>query len=55
MKKTYIRPITNAVQTSQIKPIAGSLTETSATFYQKDAIDDAMTHEDKGWDIWSDD
>lgn len=52
MKKTYITPATVVVMTMQEQPIAGSLTTSHATFYDKGAEGEAMGREDKGWDIW---
>lgn len=52
MKKTYITPATVVVMTMQEQPIAGSLTTSHATFYDKGAEGAAMGREDNGWDIW---
>ena len=55
MKKTYISPIINVVVISQVRPIAGSITTSGATFYNTNATGEGMTREDNSWDIWGDD
>ena len=54
MKKTYINPSMIVVRLGMTQPIAGSLTTTSATFYDDDAIGDAMVKENviPDIDIW---
>ncbi|MBQ9486440.1 MAG: hypothetical protein IJU91_01370 [Selenomonadaceae bacterium] len=53
MKKTYIQPnmVVKNVATQSI--MAGSLTESGATFFDNDAETDGMVKEDRGG-VWDD-
>ena len=56
MKKTYISPNMLVVRLAMVQPIAGSLTTSSATFYDTDATGAAMAKESASGDVnlWDD-
>ena len=51
MKKTYISPNMLVVRLAMVQPIAGSLTTTSATFYDTDATSEGMVKESASGDV----
>ena len=51
MKKTYISPNMLVVRLAMVQPIAGSLTTTSATFYDDNATGAAMVKESASGDV----
>ncbi len=52
MKKTYINPNMVVVTIMHTQPIAGSLTPDSATFFDDDATDAAMTIGVSDVNVW---
>ena len=54
MKKTYIIPEMLTVRVSQTLPLMGSLTPDGATFYETDAINEALTKHNS-YSVWEDD
>ena len=52
MKKSYISPLLSVHKVEQCLPIAGSLSEKRATFYNEDATGEGMTKGAGDWDIW---
>ena len=57
MKKTYIRPAMNITKVVQSLPIAGSLNQEGATFYQENATGAAMVKgsSQPNYNVWDDD
>ncbi len=52
MKKTYNSPSMLVVRMAMTQPIAGSLTTTSATFYDEDATGEALVKGTNDVNVW---
>lgn len=54
MKRIYVIPCTNVHNISMQQMVAQSLNINDPSTQVTD-VEDLLVHEDKGWDIWSDD